>query len=179
MRSSLELSFSARAAGQYVPYLRRILRAAHALLRSPLRELSVALVGDSAMSALHKRFMNDASPTDVLTFPLELDARSRPVAGEVVVCVPEARRRAKEFGNSLDKELLLYALHGMLHLCGFDDRTARAFARMHRMEDTILSRLGVGPVFRPDRPQSSTRARSQRRQRPARQSRRAVARPKR
>jgi hypothetical protein len=44
-------------------------------------------------------------------------------------------------------ELLLYAVHGMLHLCGYDDRTDRDFAAMHRREDHILSRLGVGAIF--------------------------------
>jgi hypothetical protein len=48
--------------------------------------------------------------------------------------------------------LLLYGLHGMLHLCGFDDRTERAFRAMHAKEDEILTRLGVGPVFRPTPP---------------------------
>jgi probable rRNA maturation factor len=44
---------------------------------------------------------------------------------------------------------LLYSLHGMLHLCGFDDRTEPDFRRMHQTEDEILTRLGVGPVFQP------------------------------
>ena len=47
------------------------------------------------------------------------------------------------------KEVLLYALHGMLHLCGFDDRTAKDFAVMHEREDDILKKLGVGRVFAP------------------------------
>jgi probable rRNA maturation factor len=64
-----------------------------------------------------------------------------------VVCVPEARRRAAELGNPVRHELLLYALHGMLHLSGMDDRTLRQFRRMHHLEDAILRRLGVGPVF--------------------------------
>jgi probable rRNA maturation factor len=91
--------------------------------------------------------MGIAGPTDVLTFPMELDARGRPTGGEVVICIPEARRRCKELKTPLKHELLLYAIHGMLHLSGFDDRTDREFRRMHRMEDTILRRLGVGPVF--------------------------------
>ena len=45
-------------------------------------------------------------------------------------------------------EVLLYALHGVLHLCGYDDRTDRDFAAMHRREDEILERLGVGAIFR-------------------------------
>ena len=66
---------------------------------------------------------------------------------ELLEC-PEARRRAKEQHGSLRNELLLYALHGMLHLCGMDDRTQKGFERMHRMEDEILTRLGIGPVFK-------------------------------
>jgi probable rRNA maturation factor len=117
------------------------------MLKPPLRELSIALVNDRHMSRLHQQFMNIPGPTDVLTFPLDLDARGRAVSGEVVVCVPEARRRAREHDVDVKSELLLYALHGMLHLCGFDDRTDRGYARMHRAEDMILTHLGVGPVF--------------------------------
>jgi probable rRNA maturation factor len=146
-RFSLKISPSVGAA--HAPYLRRHLRAAHRLLNPPLAELSLALVGDRKMSDLHRQFMNLPGPTDVLTFPLDLDARGRPVSGEVVVCVPEARRQAKERNVPLERELLLYALHGMLHLCGYDDRTDRAFRTMHRTEDRILTRLGVGPVFAP------------------------------
>ena len=75
----------------------------------------------------------------------------RTLAGEVYVCVPEARRGSKEHGTRVADELLLYALHGMLHLCGFDDRTPAGFQRMHRTEDRILTRIGVGAVFEPHR----------------------------
>lgn len=145
----LSLDITAAAGAMFVPFLRRHLRAAHGILRPPLRELSVALVGDRRMSDLHEQFLNIAGPTDVLTFPLDVDGRGRPVSGEVVVCVPEARRRAKEQAVPVERELLLYALHGLLHLCGYDDRTDRAFRVMHRTEDQILTRLGVGPVFAP------------------------------
>ena len=113
----------------------------------PLEALSVVLVGDRRMSALHEAFMKIAGPTDVLTFPLELDDRGRATAGEVIVCVPEARRQAKVRKIEPRLEVLLYALHGMLHLMGHDDRTDRAFRIMHRTEDAILTELGFGPVF--------------------------------
>jgi probable rRNA maturation factor len=103
------------------------------------------------MAQLHQQFMNLPGPTDVLTFPLDEDEDGNVVAGEVVVCVPEARRRAREHGVAVERELLLYALHGMLHLCGYDDRTSRAFRTMHETEDRILTQLGVGPVFKPAR----------------------------
>jgi probable rRNA maturation factor len=99
------------------------------------------------MAELHAQFMGIPSPTDVLTFPLDHDEKGSVIAGEVVVCVPEARRQAKARGVAVERELLLYALHGMLHLCGYDDRTDAAFRTMHRTEDRILTQLGVGPVF--------------------------------
>ena len=99
------------------------------------------------MSGLHERFMATAGPTDVLTFPLDEDERGRCVAGEVVVCVPEARRQAKARVIPVEHEVLLYAIHGMLHLSGFDDRTQTDYRKMHRTEDRILTKLGVGPIF--------------------------------
>jgi probable rRNA maturation factor len=141
------LNVNAATGKRHVPFVRRHLRRAHAILNPALRELSLAFVGDARMSQLHEEFMAIPGPTDVLTFPLDQDARRRVTAGEVVVCVPEATRRAKEHKVPLERELLLYALHGLLHLCGYDDRTARDYRRIHRTEDMILTELGVGPVF--------------------------------
>ena len=145
----LNLEVTARIGKAFVPFLREKLLGAHKLLRPPLRELSLALVNDSTMSKLHEQFMSIAGPTDVLTFPIDEDARGRIISGEVVVCVPEARRKARVMGTTVQREVLLYALHGMLHLCSFDDRTAAGFQEMHRTEDQILQRLGVGSVFAP------------------------------
>jgi len=114
----------------------------------PVRDLSLALVGDATMARLHERFMGIPGPTDVLTFELAHDARGRCMAGEVVVCVPHAARTARRLGVPLRHELLLYALHGLLHLTGHDDRDDAAYRRMHAAEDRVLTRLGVGPVFR-------------------------------
>ena len=143
----LSIDVSARTGKAQVPYLRRNLRRAHAILRPPLRELSLALVGNARMADLHAQFMNVTGPTDVLTFELDHDARGRVTAGEVVVCVPHALREAARRGVPPRDELLLYALHGMLHLCGYDDLTDRDFAKMHEREDQILNELGVGAVF--------------------------------
>lgn len=141
------LTFTAEQGSRFVPFLRRHLSAAHGLLRPAPRELSLALVSDRSMATLHDRFMGIPTPTDVLTFPLEEDAYGCVLSGEVILCVPEARRQAKRLGTTVEQELLLYALHGMLHLCGYDDRTNASFAAMHRTEDQILTKLGVGPVF--------------------------------
>jgi probable rRNA maturation factor len=147
--SPLAIEISGRTGAAHVPYLRRNLPRAHAILRPPLRELSLALVGNARMAELHEQFMNVPGPTDVLTFELDHDARGRVTAGEVVVCVPYALREAARRGVPPRDELLLYALHGMLHLCGYDDLTDRDFAKMHKREDEILTELGVGRVFAP------------------------------
>jgi probable rRNA maturation factor len=143
------VTISAQLAREHAPFLRKQLGRAHAILEPALRELSVALVNDARMSALHAHFMGIPGPTDVLTFELDHDARGNVIAGEVIVCVPQARREAKHRGIELRMELLLYALHGMLHLCGFDDTSERGFRTMHRREDDILTQLGLGPVFAP------------------------------
>jgi len=152
---TFDLTISARAGRTHVAFLRRMIRRAHALLRSPLRELSVALVSDREMSALHDRFMKQATPTDVLTFPLDQDSRGSIISGEIVICVPEALRQAKSRSAKVQHELLLYALHGMLHLHGLDDRTEADYLRIHKLEDQILTELGVGPVFAPAKPRTS------------------------
>ncbi len=158
-RRLLSLTLTAATGREHVGYLRRHVRAAHALLAPPLAELSLALVGDRRMAGLHVRFMDIPGPTDVLTFPLDKDTKGRVTAGEVVVCVPEAKRRMGEHGVTLRQELLLYAVHGLLHLCGFDDRTDREYRRMHRKEDEILAKLGVGPVFDRSKTRNGSEAR--------------------
>src|SRR5258705_2043281 len=140
-RPKLDLLITARAGRSYVPFLKKMLGRAHEVMRSPLRELSVALVGDGRMSELHERFMGIAGPTDVLSFPLDEEC------GEIVICVPQAMRSAKQRGIAVEKELLLYAVHGMLHLAGMDDRTDADFRRMHRLGDRILTGLCVGAAF--------------------------------
>lgn len=145
----LTLEITAQAGRRHVSYLREMVLLAHQHVeRCVLRELSLVLVGDQTMSRLHRQFMNIDGPTDVLTFPLEFDEHGNATVGEVVVCVPEAQRQAGREDDRLRRELLLYALHGILHLSGHDDKNKKDFQIMHLMEDSILSELGVGPVFK-------------------------------
>jgi probable rRNA maturation factor len=111
--------------------------------------MSLVIVNDARMSDLHEQFLGIAGPTDVLTFEVDHDPRGRVTSGEVVVCLGEARRQARERKASVERELLLYALHGLLHLSGFDDRTRADFTKMHQKEDQVLRAIGVGAVFSP------------------------------
>ncbi|HEV7302040.1 MAG TPA: rRNA maturation RNase YbeY [Tepidisphaeraceae bacterium] len=145
----MPLTITATLGKAFVPRLRKYLKKAIPLVPNAPEEISLALVNDKLMSELHQRHLNIPGPTDVLTYELDHDTTGWCIAGEIVVCVPEAKRQAKERGTTVDNELLLYALHGVLHLAGFDDRTERLFREIHTMEDDILTRIGVGPVFKP------------------------------
>ena len=142
-----DLTVTAAAGKAYAAGLRRMLPKARPLVGGAVREFSVAIVGDSKMAELHEQFMGIAGPTDVLTFEMEHDGRGRVTAGEVIVNVHEAARRAREHGVGVADELLLYAIHGLLHLSGYDDTTNSAYMKMHRKEDRVLTELGVGRVF--------------------------------
>ena len=103
------------------------------------------VVDDRRMSLLHGRWMNDPTPTDVLTFPMS--APDEPIDVDIAICLPEAERRSQELGHDRLRELLLYGLHGILHVLGHDDHDQADYARMHAEEDRLLERIGLGGVF--------------------------------
>jgi len=104
------------------------------------------IVGDEEMTTLHAAHTGDATTTDVLTFDLR-DATDAPLDADVVLCVDEALRQATRRGRSVERELLLYALHGALHCLGCDDHDEEAYEAMHALEDAILEAVGVGATF--------------------------------
>jgi len=131
-----------------LPALRRQLFQAARVLAHTSGSWSITLIRDPAMKSLHRRTMNDPSTTDVLTFDLR-DNPAHPLDLDTVICVDVAQRRAKELGHPLGHEILLYALHSLLHVCGYNDLTSPQAAAMHAREDEILTALGVGAVYAP------------------------------
>lgn len=150
-RRQLDLTITATTGRSVVPFLRKHLSTLWGWIPQAPVELSIALVGDARMDRLHKQFLDIAGPTDVLTFPLDADRSGRVTAGEIVICVPYAQREATRRSIPARYEILLYGLHGLLHLAGYDDTTTSGYDRMHRAEDRLLTRLGIGPVFNPQR----------------------------
>lgn len=102
-------------------------------------DVDVVLVGDRALAELHARFLDDPTPTDVITF--DLDDAFGGAAAELYVSVERARAVARRRGIDARRELLLYVVHGALHLCGFDDHAPRERARMRAAERAVLARL--------------------------------------
>lgn len=96
-----------------------------------LRAVFVLLISDHRMASLHRQFLNQPGPTDVMTFQ----------HGEIFISVDTARRNARAFGSSLGRELRLYIVHGLLHLHGFDDQTNTGARKMEAAQEKILERL--------------------------------------
>jgi probable rRNA maturation factor len=94
-----------------------------------VRNIFVWLISDRRMSRLHRRFLDQIGPTDVLTFQ----------HGEIFVSAETAKRYARVFGNPPVREIELYIVHGLLHLHGFDDRTPADARKMKRAQEKILS----------------------------------------
>ncbi len=137
------------------PRLAREFVALLAHFPKPVARIDVQLVGDAAMSAAHKRFMDIDGTTDVMSFPAHDepggpgrdDGVVGPVEADLILCVDYAAREASERGHPTEREILLYAVHGTLHACGFRDDTEEGFRAIHAEEDRILAAGGVGPVY--------------------------------
>jgi probable rRNA maturation factor len=102
--------------------------------------VSVAVVDDPTIHRLNRQFLEHDYPTDVLSFAL---ADPPQLEGEIVASIDTARREATEAGWRPADELLLYAVHGALHLVGYDDHEPADAAAMRAAERSVLTRLGV------------------------------------
>src|SRR5436190_15533644 len=104
-------------------------------------EISLAFVDNPTIHQLNKRYLNHDEPTDVLSFPLS-DPSAKKLAGELVIGVEVAQAQAAERGHDIQAELALYVIHGLLHLCGYDDKTDEAARAMRQKERHYLTQLG-------------------------------------
>jgi len=101
----------------------------------PEGELSVAFLTESALARIHKDFMGDPSPTDVITFPGD---PAHETMGEICVSADRAAAVAGRRGADFARELTLYVVHGWLHLSGCDDKKPAARREMRAAERAAL-----------------------------------------
>mgnify|MGYP003351748340 CR=1 FL=1 len=109
----------------------------------PDSELSISLVDEIEMSSLHMRWLDESGPTDVLSFPMDelkpFSATSGPgMLGDIVLCPEYAIPQAERAGHSIQEELELLTVHGVLHLLGFDHREIEEKTVMFSRQDEIL-----------------------------------------
>jgi probable rRNA maturation factor len=108
-------------------------------------EISLALVDNPTIHRLNWQFLQHDEPTDVLSFPLN-EPGAKCLAGEVVVGAEVAQKQAAERGHAVEAELALYVIHGLLHLCGYDDHTDRGAKQMRQRERHYLRELGLPDI---------------------------------
>ena len=105
--------------------------------------VSIAVMDDPSIRQLNGRYLQHDHATDVLSFLLESGPQS--LEGQIVVSAETAARMAPQFGWSAENELLLYVIHGVLHLVGYDDATPEEQNRMRSRERLYLERFDIEP----------------------------------
>lgn len=118
--------------------LQRFLRAAIEAARLD-GEISVLLTDDAAIREFNKQYRRKDEPTDVLSFPAAESAAD--VAGDLVISLETAQHQAEERGHSLEMEIKVLLLHGLLHLAGYDHESDDG--AMHRKEVRLRRKLGL------------------------------------
>ena len=123
----------------------------------PTAELTLVVTDDAAVQALNRDYRGVDAPTDVLSFaaqeeaddapeladlPPELAAELANYLGDVIIAYPYATRQAIQYQNSVAAELRLLAVHGVLHLLGYDHATPDEEAAMWMLQSTILAPFG-------------------------------------
>jgi probable rRNA maturation factor len=94
-----------------------------------LFEVEVSILSDKAIAQVHADFLDDPTPTDVITFH----------HGEILVSADTAALAGPEHGHTVTQELLLYIIHGLMHLAGWEDEDPEECAEMHRRQDAVLA----------------------------------------
>ena len=129
---------------------RRIREAVRAILAGEgfaSGEVSIAVVDDPTIHRLNRQFLDHDYPTDVLSFLLGQSEDGRSLEGEVIVSADTAAQSAEQFGWRPEDELLLYVIHGTLHLTGYDDLAPEPQARMRDRERHYLARFDLTPRY--------------------------------
>jgi probable rRNA maturation factor len=107
--------------------------------------ISLAIVDDAAIRPLNARYLGHDYATDVLSFALDRSAES--LEGEIIVSAETALRNAAQFGWQPADELLLYVIHGALHLVGYDDLAPELLSEMRQRERAHLAHFGLTPRY--------------------------------
>lgn len=104
--------------------------------------LSIAFVDNEKIMELNKKFLGHNEPTDVISFPLEDKLPPNSISGEIVVSAQMALETANAMRTDVEGELILYVIHGLLHLIGYDDTSKEKAQAMHKRENELLAKLG-------------------------------------
>ncbi|HHT90176.1 MAG: rRNA maturation RNase YbeY [Bacillota bacterium] len=117
-------------------------------------EVSVSFVDDGTIQILNREYRSMDAPTDVLSFPQDDDGgfvalEGMPaVLGDIVISLERAQSQAAEFGHSVEREVVYLAVHGFLHLLGYDHHDPEEQRIMREQEERVLAQLELGRDYR-------------------------------
>ena len=106
-------------------------------------EISIAIVDDPTIRKLNKQYLEHDYETDVISFVLDYDEEIGSLSGQLIVSTDTAAQLASEVGGTTQDELLLYVVHGTLHLVGYDDKNESDAQEMREAEKRYLQSMGV------------------------------------
>jgi probable rRNA maturation factor len=105
-------------------------------------DVSVALVDDAYIRVLNREYRGVDQPTDVLAFPMDAqEAGAERSLGDIVISVERARDQARQFKHPLRREIALLAVHGLLHLLGYEDETEAGASLMWSRQKELLEKI--------------------------------------
>ena len=104
-------------------------------LKLPILSLDIIFIDDESLRALHKKYLNDNSLTDIITFNLGDDSN---LEGEIYISLDRAQKNADDYQVSLSNEIMRLIIHGCLHLAGYDDKSNEQREIMKKKEDYYL-----------------------------------------
>jgi probable rRNA maturation factor len=146
-QSGILISSSQRAVRVDRARIARLVRFVARAQGARVGQIDIAVVGRGEIAGLNRRWLSHRGATDVLSFDLSEAGppaggparRSKGgIRGQLVVCGEVARQQARLRGLPIQRELMLYIVHGLLHLMGYEDLTVRGAARMHAREEEML-----------------------------------------
>lgn len=156
---SIDISNRQRAVPVNTRRLETVARAALAAEGVTAAELSIVVVNDRRIAAIHEQWLDDPTPTDVITFDLGMPGDPA-LRGDIVMSAETAAREARRLadgrkGWTPHLELAYYLVHGILHLTGHDDRAVDDRRRMRSRERIVMKAAGLPhPPRRPPRRRS-------------------------
>ena len=106
--------------------------------------VTVLLVTTARIIELHSQFFEDPTPTDVITFPAEDESDSALISGDIAICAEVAREQANDANCDFVSEIVFLAVHGLLHLAGWDDNTPLKRSKMIARQQALMYDAGAG-----------------------------------
>ncbi|HJV44626.1 MAG TPA: rRNA maturation RNase YbeY [Bacillota bacterium] len=103
------------------------------------KEIAVTFVDNDRIQEINCEFRDLDKPTDVLSFPLE----EEDALGDIIISIPRAREQAEDYGHSFEREMGFLAVHGFLHLLGYDHHTESEEKEMFGKQEQILQSYGL------------------------------------